>query len=76
MQGNPRGPWQKITTTRQIHLSTLGSLESPSYLALQKELLVSALQDIQLGVVESGILITKPISLSHVAAPGKGATAK
>lgn len=37
-------------------------------LALQKELLVSPLQDIQLRVVELGVLIAEPISLSHISA--------
>ena len=46
--------------------------ESPSYLAFQEELLISALQDIQLRVVEFGVLVTKPISLSHISAPIKG----
>lgn len=64
--------------TRQIRPSRLreGALrppETPSYLAFQEELLVPALQDIQLRVVEFGILVTKPISLSHVSAPTKKA---
>ena len=46
--------------------------ESPSHLAFQEELLVSALQDIQLWVVEFGVLVTEPIPLSHISAPVKG----
>lgn len=46
--------------------------ESPSHLAFQEELLVSALQDIQLWVVEFGVLVTKPIPFSHVSAPVEG----
>lgn len=43
----------------------------PSHLAFQKEFLVSPLQDIELRVVEFGVLIAKPISFSHISAPSE-----
>lgn len=45
--------------------------ERPPHLAFQEELLVPALEDVQLGVVEFGVLVAEPISLSHIAAPAK-----
>ena len=61
-----------MTTNEGVVTGGLCPPESPSHLAFQEELLVSALQDIQLWVVEFGVLVTEPIPLSHVSAPVKG----
>lgn len=77
VQGKSPDPWQQtVMTVRQTPPSNLGKggprpPESPSHLALQKKLLVPTLQDIQLRVVEFGVLVPEPISLSHVTAPIK-----